>query len=39
MKPDPDTLGAPVPIRLGAWRGARDERTAAKLVEAAVSGR
>ena len=39
MKPDPDTLGAPVPIRLGAWRGVRDERTAAKLVEAAVSGR
>ena len=39
MIPDPDAIGALAPLRLGAWRGARDERVAAKLVEAAVSGR
>lgn len=39
MTPDPDAIGAPAPLRLGVWRGARDERASAKLVEAAVSGR
>jgi len=39
MTPDPDILGASVPLRLNAWHGARDERTPSKLIEAAVSGR
>lgn len=39
MSPDPDTLGAPVPLRIGPWRGARDERVPEELVEAALVGR
>ena len=39
MIPDADTLGAPVPLRVGSWRGARDERVAAELVAAALAGR
>jgi len=39
MIPDADTLGAPVPLRLGDWRGARDERVPADLVAAALTDR
>lgn len=39
MIPDADTLGAAVPLRLGTWRGARDERVSAEVVAAALAGR
>lgn len=39
MRPDPDVIGAPVPLAVAGWRGERDERVPPTLVESAVAGR